>query len=405
MRSGPSLRRADPRRAALIRAAVTEASDRIQATARAGSQTHAQALAEARALHSAGKLDEARLLGFVQEGVFDKTAVALSLMCDVPIGLVERALIQSEPEQLLVLAKAIDLSWETTKAILHAVRATQRRHPGMVRPAVCQLFAAAAKDRKDRVAILPTAGTRKSRMAPEVRLLSDPQVPAPSLFLDPVVELPEPHRALGGLHRQLAEIPLRDLQRLLVDRVLAAAGCAGCVSTVGQFRPADRQGIRIRSERGPSISRPIMSSRHVVENRQRDSDLVKFPGFGEIDRRPRRRVRSVRFISFDEFLGHAVVPPRSRRLRPRSSSRTRLISSWIEGGAIASRRARTASLARRSRSRRNLTGRSIRRPRISISSSSSVGAGDDGGIAGFGKMRAGIVRKLADHPAVRRGRR
>jgi uncharacterized protein (DUF2336 family) len=112
------LERADPRRAALIRAAVTEASELIQATARAGSQTHAQAIAEVRALYTQGRLDEARLLGFVHEGVFDKTAVALSLMCEVPIGLIERALIQGEPEQLLVLAKAIDLSWETTKAIL-----------------------------------------------------------------------------------------------------------------------------------------------------------------------------------------------------------------------------------------------------------------------------------------------
>lgn len=108
----------DPRRAALIRTAVAEASERIQATARAGSPTHAQALVELRALHAQGKLDEVRLFELVQDGIFDKTAVALSLMCGVPIGLVERALIQSEPEQLLVLAKAIDLSWETTKAIL-----------------------------------------------------------------------------------------------------------------------------------------------------------------------------------------------------------------------------------------------------------------------------------------------
>ena len=113
------LEAADPRRAALIGTVVAEAAERIQATARAGSQTHAQALAEAQALHAQGKLDETRLLGFVEEGVFDKTAIALSLMCDVPIGLVERTLIQNEPEQLLVLAKAIDLSWETTKAILH----------------------------------------------------------------------------------------------------------------------------------------------------------------------------------------------------------------------------------------------------------------------------------------------
>jgi hypothetical protein len=39
-------------------------------------------------------------------------------MCDLPIGLIERALVESEQEQLLVFAKAIDLSWETAKAML-----------------------------------------------------------------------------------------------------------------------------------------------------------------------------------------------------------------------------------------------------------------------------------------------
>src|SRR5258707_12794633 len=33
------------------------------------------------------------------------------------------------------------------------------------------------------------------------------------------MELPEPHGALGGLHRQLAEIALRDFQGRPVDRV------------------------------------------------------------------------------------------------------------------------------------------------------------------------------------------
>lgn len=112
------LEAADPRRAALIRTAVTEASDQILATARAGSREHAEALAEVRALHSEGKLNEARLLELVRGGIFDKTAVALALMCDLPIGLVERALTRSEPDQLLVIAKAVGLSWETTKAVL-----------------------------------------------------------------------------------------------------------------------------------------------------------------------------------------------------------------------------------------------------------------------------------------------
>jgi uncharacterized protein (DUF2336 family) len=112
------LEAADPRRAELIRAAVADASDEIQAMARAGSNEHAEALAHVRSLHSRGQLDEARLLDFVRDGKFDRIAIAFSIMCDLPIGLIERALVQSEPEQLLVLAKAIDLSWETTKAVL-----------------------------------------------------------------------------------------------------------------------------------------------------------------------------------------------------------------------------------------------------------------------------------------------
>jgi uncharacterized protein (DUF2336 family) len=109
---------ADRRQVALVRAAVAEASDAIQATARAGSSQHAQARATVQTLHSLGQLDEARLLAYARERDFDKTAVALSLMCDLPIGLVERVLVQTEPEQLIVFAKAIELSWDTAKAML-----------------------------------------------------------------------------------------------------------------------------------------------------------------------------------------------------------------------------------------------------------------------------------------------
>lgn len=112
------LEAADPRRAVLIRNAVAEASDEILAVARAGSDEHAQAQAHVRSLHSFGLLDDARLQEFAREGSFDKTAVALSLMCDLPIGLIERTLAQNESEQLLVFAKAGDLSWETTKEII-----------------------------------------------------------------------------------------------------------------------------------------------------------------------------------------------------------------------------------------------------------------------------------------------
>jgi uncharacterized protein (DUF2336 family) len=109
---------ADPRKAESIRTAVAEASDQIQTKARAGSNEFAEAQSYVRSLHSSGKLDEARLLAFAIGGSFENATVALSLMCDLPIGLIERALVQKRTEQILVLAKAINLSWDTTMALL-----------------------------------------------------------------------------------------------------------------------------------------------------------------------------------------------------------------------------------------------------------------------------------------------
>jgi uncharacterized protein (DUF2336 family) len=100
---------ADPRKAEQIRTAVALATDEVQTTARTGSHEHLQALHRIKALHAAGTLDETDLLDFILRGQFDHIAVALALMCDVPIGMVERALVDRQPEQLLVLGKAIGL--------------------------------------------------------------------------------------------------------------------------------------------------------------------------------------------------------------------------------------------------------------------------------------------------------
>lgn len=109
---------ADPRRAELIKAMVARATDEIQTKARAGSSDFTQAFAYVQALHAAGKLGEAQLLEFTSEGNFDKVVAALSLMCDLPIGLVERAFVQNQTEQILVLARAIEISWVTTVTLL-----------------------------------------------------------------------------------------------------------------------------------------------------------------------------------------------------------------------------------------------------------------------------------------------
>ncbi len=124
------LMEADPRRAELIKSMVAKATDEIQAKARAGSNDFTQALSYASALHAARKLDEAQLLAFTRDGSFDKTVAALSLMCDLPIGLVERAFVQNQTEQILVLARGINISWTTTEKLLllHAgVNGTSRQ--------------------------------------------------------------------------------------------------------------------------------------------------------------------------------------------------------------------------------------------------------------------------------------
>ena len=113
-----ALEATDRRKAKLIREMVAQASNQIQTVAREGSTGYAAAHSYVQSLHKSGKLNETQLAAFAQAGKFDETAVALSIMCDLPIGLVERAFVQNWSEQLLVLAKAIDLSWGTTKTIL-----------------------------------------------------------------------------------------------------------------------------------------------------------------------------------------------------------------------------------------------------------------------------------------------
>jgi uncharacterized protein (DUF2336 family) len=109
---------ADPHRAELIKSMVAQATDDIQTKARAGSNDFAVASNHVRELNAAGKLNEAQLLAFADEGNFDRVVAALALMCDLPVGVVERALVQNQTEQIVVLARALEISWATTMKLL-----------------------------------------------------------------------------------------------------------------------------------------------------------------------------------------------------------------------------------------------------------------------------------------------
>jgi uncharacterized protein (DUF2336 family) len=112
------LEAATPERAEVIRVAVAEATGDIQSLARAGSKAARDARFSVQRLHALGQLNEAALLEIIEAGQFDETAVALSLMCDLPIGLVERLLAQSRPQQIIIIAKSFALSWPVCKGLV-----------------------------------------------------------------------------------------------------------------------------------------------------------------------------------------------------------------------------------------------------------------------------------------------
>lgn len=76
-------------------------------------------------LFGEGRLGEREVHGFARERKFEETAVALSLLCQVEISVVERALLDPGHEMLLILSKIAGLSSTTAKAIL-LLRAADR---------------------------------------------------------------------------------------------------------------------------------------------------------------------------------------------------------------------------------------------------------------------------------------
>jgi uncharacterized protein (DUF2336 family) len=113
-----ALENTDRRKTAFIRDMVADVAERMQSRLRVQSRDYAAAQAAVREVFAAGRLNEAELIRFAKAGGFDETTVALSIMCDLPVGAVERAMVQDRDELVLLLARAIGLSWEATKTVL-----------------------------------------------------------------------------------------------------------------------------------------------------------------------------------------------------------------------------------------------------------------------------------------------
>lgn len=101
-----------------VNRAVAEAADRLHVEQIEESTGYAAAQAAVEPLYRAGRIDDSKFAAFAKGGQFEHVVAGLALSCQLSLLFVERAMLQERSDAILVLAKAIGLSWPTVKAIL-----------------------------------------------------------------------------------------------------------------------------------------------------------------------------------------------------------------------------------------------------------------------------------------------
>ena len=101
-----------------VQRAVTDATERIRddVVDTFREQTAAMALAES--LQQKGELDDDRLRAFAQAGQLAEVIATLAVMSGLPPSALDRAMLEERPDTIIVIAKALALSWATVKALL-----------------------------------------------------------------------------------------------------------------------------------------------------------------------------------------------------------------------------------------------------------------------------------------------
>jgi uncharacterized protein (DUF2336 family) len=112
------IERERPGTASQIQDAMTDITGALHSKFGPASQTYFDAKRAVSKQKRAGTLNEESILEYARGRKFEETAVGLSLLCTLPIDVVERALIEKSRELVLILAKALGFSWDTTMTLL-----------------------------------------------------------------------------------------------------------------------------------------------------------------------------------------------------------------------------------------------------------------------------------------------
>lgn len=113
-----ALEAAHPEHAGEVRRVVADVASSIQSKAAATSRNYVAALALVESMHATGRLGEGDVVAFACDGKFEETAAALATLAHLPVDVIERAIVQDRQETILIVVKAIGLSWAAAKAVL-----------------------------------------------------------------------------------------------------------------------------------------------------------------------------------------------------------------------------------------------------------------------------------------------
>jgi uncharacterized protein (DUF2336 family) len=106
---------ASPQAAELIKSVLADVADQIGARA---ARDYAAAKISVGALMSARQLSELHVSEFARSGKFEETVFALSVLSRLPIESIEQAILEDRLDVLVIIAKAAEFGWATTKLII-----------------------------------------------------------------------------------------------------------------------------------------------------------------------------------------------------------------------------------------------------------------------------------------------
>lgn len=96
---------------------VTDVAGTIQSKFGPATREYFAAKRHVTELRRTGQLTEEALRGFARGGKFEEVIATVSVFCDLPVNVVERALHDDHGEMILILAKSAELSWPTAKLL------------------------------------------------------------------------------------------------------------------------------------------------------------------------------------------------------------------------------------------------------------------------------------------------